>query len=57
MFIPAALCQYFTRDGCCRGTTFVDTELMHEQIGAFARALLLIDRMATDTLGRADQSS
>lgn len=35
----------------------VDTELMHEQIGAFARALLLIDRTPTETLGRANQAS
>ena len=35
----------------------VDTELMHEQIGAFAHALLLIDGTATETLGRANQAS
>ena len=36
-------------------TDLVDVELMHEQIGAFARALLMLESMPAHLIGRADQ--
>jgi hypothetical protein len=46
--VPVYLLEATTAD-------IVDVELMHEQIGAFARALLALESMPAHLLGRADR--